>query len=317
MATGKEGAEASLKQNGKTFHWARRFLGDEMGAEAAQLYGFCRILDDMADGDIEDGPKRLTTLYKDLKSNRAITDPDIEMLIPFMEKHDLPRDVVIALIDGLLMDQKPVAVRDQDAVVRYGYHVAGTVGILMCSILTLKPIAGLDEAKAHPAYHHAIDMGIGMQLTNIARDVLEDAQMGRRYLPEPWVNGLSAKDIAKAAATRDEDKIMIVQGAIQKLLGLAEQYYESGMAGLRYLPLRAHLAILIAGRAYRQIGLKLVRQGTNWHDGRVITSTPTKIATSLHALPQMTTRFSALPVHEGAHEGKLHLALKGLPYVHA
>ena len=132
-------AENSLKQNGKTFHWARRFLGDEMGADAASLYAFCRILDDMADGDIEDGPRASTALYADLKAKRPIKDNDLEIPLVSWKSMICPRDVVIALIDGLLMDQKPVAMRHEDDLIRYGYHVAGTVGVLMCSILNLKP----------------------------------------------------------------------------------------------------------------------------------------------------------------------------------
>ena len=310
MTSGSEAAEASLKQNGKTFHWARRFLGQEMGAEAATLYSFCRILDDMADGDIENGPKRLKVIYNDLKAKRVIKDTDLASFHPFIEKHNLPRDVALALIDGLLMDQKPVAVQDQAEVIRYGYHVAGTVGVLMCSILTLRPD---DHGQdVHPAHFHAIDMGVGMQLTNIARDVLEDAQMGRRYLPASWVEGMSAQDICDAAESGDEKKIVIVQRAIQKLLGVAEQFYESGMTGLSYLPPRAHLAILIAGKTYRQIGIQLARGGTMWHKGRTVTSTPTKAITSLMALPQIKERLRAIPPHNAA----LHLPLQGLPHVH-
>ena len=310
MTSGRELAEASLKQNGKTFHWARRFLGQEMGGDAAMLYSFCRILDDMADGDIEGGPKRLKVIYKDLKAKRAIKDADLASFHPFIEKHNLPRDVALALIDGLLMDQKPVAVQDEAEVIRYGYHVAGTVGVLMCSILTLKPFE--TDRVIHPAHFHAIDMGVGMQLTNIARDVLEDAKMGRRYLPASWVEGMSAQDICDAAERGDEQSIAILQRAIQKLLGVAERFYESGIIGLNYLPPRAHLAILIAGKTYRQIGIQLARGGTMWHQGRVVTSTPTKAITSLMALPQIAERLKEIPPHNAA----LHLPLQGLPHVH-
>ena len=312
MVAGTLDAENSLKQNGKTFHWARRFLGDEMGAHAATLYAFCRILDDMADGDITDGPTRLKAIYADLKAKRPIKDKDLSSFHPFIETHHLPHDVVISLIDGLLMDQKPVAMRHEADLIRYGYHVAGTVGVLMCSILNLKPRDGIPPQAIHPAHYHAIDMGIGMQLTNIARDVLEDAKMGRRYLPHDWVGGMSADDIVTAATTQDRDGIHIIQTAIQKLLGIAEDYYQSGMIGLSYLPMRAHLSILIAGKAYRQIGLQLARRGTNWHNGRTVTSTATKVKTSLLALPHMTTRMTSIPPHQQ----KLHHPLKGLPHVH-
>ena len=306
MALATATAENSLRQNGKTFHWARRFLGRDMGPAAAQLYAFCRILDDMADGDIPDGPSRLDTIYRNLNAKNPITDPDLAPLSAFMQDHGLPIEVLQALIDGLLMDQGVVALETDDDIIRYGYHVAGTVGVLMC------PILKIDTAVPNSAHYHAIDMGIGMQLTNIARDVLEDAQMGRRYLPASWVDGLSASAIANAARDGNTAQIAVVRSATQRLLGIAERYYDSGMAGLSYLPRRAHLAILIAGKAYRQIGLQLARNGTNWHLGRTVTSTQTKFLSSLKAAPQLHHRLRAIPPHDAL----LHLPLKGLPYAH-
>lgn len=307
MVTASATAEDSLRQNGKTFHWARRFLGDDMGHGAATLYSFCRILDDMADGDIPDGPKRLKSVYDDLTSGRVIKDADLASFSPFIANHHLSPDVVLALIDGLLMDQSEVALKTDNDVIRYGYHVAGTVGILMCSILNA------DLNQNDRAYYHAIDMGIGMQLTNIARDVLEDAHMGRRYLPAEWVGGMSADDITATAMNSDKEGIACIRSGIQRLLSLAERYYNSGISGLNYLPIRAHLAILIAGKSYRQIGIQLARQGTNWHHGRTVTSTATKVITSLSAMPLMAGRRG----QPSDHDSRLHEALKGLPHVHS
>jgi len=93
-------------------------------------------------------------------------------------------------------------------------------------------------------------------------------------------------------------------------LGLAEVYYNSAIHGLNYLPLRAHIAILIAARSYRQIGVQLARRGSPWHLGRQVTSTPTKAITSLAALPLMVHRFGAAPPHQA----ELHRPLHGLPF---
>lgn len=300
-------AEASLKVNGKTFAWARRFLGQEMGQNAAQLYAFCRLLDDLADGDLPDGEKRLKAIYNSFQNpdiGKSPLDSALAEFLPFMQRLNLPIDAIIGLIDGLLMDQGDVALSHQDDLIRYGYHVAGTVGVLMCRILDCDD----DEAA-----HHAIDLGIAMQLTNIARDVLEDAEMGRRYLPGQWCNGMTADDIVSAAKTHDEIGIQTVRAGIQRMLGLAESYYASGMAGLPYLPLRAHVAILIAARAYRQIGVQLLRQGCPWHHGRVVTTTARKAITSLVAMPQMRSRMAK---GQFAHSRALHDGLEGLPHVH-
>jgi len=154
-------------------------------------------------------------------------------------------------------------------------------------------------------------LGIAMQLTNIARDVLEDAQMGRRYLPGQWIDGMTAKNMVKAAKTNDQHAIAVVQSGIDWLLDCAETYYRSGIEGLNYLPLRAHLAILIAARSYRQIGRQLKARGLPWHQGRQITSTTTKAVTSLAAIPLMTKRLQSPPPHQAA----LHLPLSGLPMI--
>ena len=300
-------AEASLKANGRTFHWARRFLGDSMGHPAAQLYQFCRLLDDLADGDLPDGAQRLKALHDHLKKGTPLNDTELTAFFPFIEDHDLPIDVILALIDGLIMDQDTVALQTEAEIIRYGYHVAGTVGLLMCRILNC------NDPDAAP---YAIDLGIAMQLTNIARDVLEDAQMGRRYLPADWVQSMTADDIVSAAKHKDEsghrDGIETIRGGVQHLLGLAEVYYNSGINGLYHLPLRAHIAILIAARSYRQIGVQLARLGSPWYDGRQVTSTLTKAGTSIAALPLMAKRLRTPPPHQAY----LHQPLAGLPFAH-
>ena len=294
-------AETTLRQGGKTFHWARQFLGQDMGQNAARLYAFCRLLDDLADGDIPNGPRRLRSIHDSLLGNTRDTDPDLLDFRPFMREKDLPSDVLIALMDGLLMDQKIVQLDTEAELLRYSYHVAGTVGIMMCRIL---------DCTNHEAPAFAIDLGIAMQLTNIARDVLEDARMGRRYLPGEWVGGMTPQEIVLAAEEADSMMINQVADGVTKVLSLAEKYYASGINGLGYLPLRAHVAILIAARAYRQIGIQLAREGCNWQDGRHVTSTLTKAWTSLKALPLMRHRSRACPIHDN----RLHRALSGLPH---
>ena len=96
-----------------------------------------------------------------------------------------------------------------------------------------------------------------MQLTNIARDVLEDAEMGRRYLPASWAGDLSPAHITTASAAPDGQQAQAVRIAVQQLLEMADSYYRSGNAGLAYLPWRAHVAIAVAASVYRQIGVQI------------------------------------------------------------
>ena len=128
-------ADKALAVYGKSFHWARRFLGQHLGMKAAQLYQFCRVLDDMADGDIQHGPKRLGPIRKDLLTAGTASDPLLTDFQPFLTKQKLPKRVILTLIDGLLIDQKPVRIKSEAELLSYAYHVAGTVGILMLSLI--------------------------------------------------------------------------------------------------------------------------------------------------------------------------------------
>ena len=207
--------EESLAKNGESFHWAKKFLGKKTGEDAAGLYAFCRLLDDMADGDIENGPQRLLQIRNAFFENHSTKDSALVAFEPLMKKHDFPEEVIVALIDGLLSDQEEyVEMKDEQDLLRYAYRVAGTVGILMCKVL------GCDNPIAHA---HAIDLGIAMQLTNIARDVLEDAQMGRRYIPGTWVNNMTAEQIVLASQHPNSQEAELVQESVRRLLQMAEE----------------------------------------------------------------------------------------------
>lgn len=297
-------SEQSLAVNGKSFHWARRFLGTRMGGEAARLYAFCRLLDDMADGDIENGPARLAAIRADLLAGRSGSDPALQAFVPLMMEKQFPPDVLVALIDGLLEDQQEtVALSDEAALLRYAYRVAGTVGLLMCHVL---------DCHTPAARAHAIDLGIAMQLTNIARDVLEDAGMNRRYVPGTWVGNAGPGVILAAAGDPAGPVALQVRSAVSRLLSLAERFYASGAAGYRYLPWRAHMSIAVAAKVYRQIGVQLADADFAWHEGRQVTSRGAKLRCSMVAIASLTGR---LGTARDAHDNRLHSALQGLPYV--
>ena len=290
--------EISLAQNGKSFHWASRLLGVRAGRDAAQLYSLCRILDDMADDDIENGPERLHQIRAGLIGETHAKDPVLSSLMPFVAAQGISKPVLVALIDGLLEDQQEVALADEAALLRYSYRVAGTVGLMMCNVLGCKDCAGLA---------HAVDLGIAMQLTNIARDVAEDAKMGRRYLPGTWLDNMTPAQILATQGPQRE----VISSAVARLLRLADIYYASGTAGMVYLPLRAHLAITVAARVYRQIGVQLAAKGCRWYGGREVTNKPVKLVCSIKAMTSLPDRARAHP----SHDASLHIALKGLPHV--
>ncbi len=296
--------EESLAANGESFYWAKKFLGKKVGEDSAHLYAFCRLLDDMADGDIENGPKRLISIQEKLQSGEGPTDSALTAFLPLLNKKNFPKTVVLALIEGLLEDQdESVELPDVDSLMRYAYKVAGTVGLLMCHVL---------DCSDPRARSHAIDLGIGMQLTNIARDVLEDARMNRRYIPGEWVNQMSPREIIEASKNPSSDDYVTVQLAVKKLLALAEIFYASGVKGLSYLPLRAHIAISIAGRVYRQIGMEIVKTNYRWENGKCTVSKSKKILCSIRATSTLVRR---IPLRRVQHNTNLHASLNGLPYV--
>ena len=117
----------------------------------------------------------------------------------------------------------------------------------------MSKIIGVKHKKASKS---AIDLGIGMQLTNIARDVYEDSKIKRIYLPASWIPNISLKDLNnqnKFTSENDEK----ISNAIHKVITLSEKFYENGFAGLKYIPLSTRLGIFIAANVYRGIGIKI------------------------------------------------------------
>ena len=146
---------------------------------------------------------------------------------------------------------------------------------------------------------------MAMQLTNIARDVLEDAKMGRRYLPAKWTENLDPQDICATARHPQGAESLVITTAIDRLLHLADSYYESGQRGLVYLPLRAHIAIAVAANVYRAIGQKLRRRQLDWTKGRVVTNRAEKILSSLTASASLAARARRKPIYQAGLQSAL------------
>ena len=299
-----------LAKGGRSFFWASHFLGRETAYNAAHLYQFCRILDDLADGDIANGPARLAAIQAQLKrlvKGKAVaeTDPALLAFLPVMKACRVPRMPLLDLLEGLLFDQGEVAIASEDELIQYAYRVAGTVGLLMCPIL---------GCRNRHAFSFAVDMGMAMQLTNIARDVLEDAKMGRRYLPAKWTENLDPQDICEAARQPQGAEALVIKTAIDRLLHLADSYYESGQRGLVYLPLRAHIAIAVAANVYRAIGRKLRRRQLDWTMGRVVTNGAEKTLASLTASVSLAARAHRKPLYQAGLQSALKDCFKGQDY---
>ena len=287
-----------LARHGKSFYWASFFLGSKLADRAARLYEFCRFVDDLADGDL---PHRQESL-KDIRAclgqhsdqSNDLNIPELDNFLDLAQHNNIPLSAARELLDGMLLDQQPTQLSTERDLLRYCHAVAGTVGLMMCRVL---------ECTQPRADSFAIDLGIAMQLTNISRDVLEDAKMGRRYLPANWFESVvSAEQIAAA----ETDCQQSVAQAIDQLLQLSEHYYASALAGIRLLPFRSRLSIAIALRVYRQIGWVLRRQKLAWWKGRVMVGKAEKARLSARSLTEL------LPIKVPDHNKSLHQHLEGL-----
>ena len=269
--------EKILAAHGRTFWLASLFLPRKTAKNATHLYAFCRFVDDLAD-EIDSTPSEKENAITKLKLLLAYFKGETTNLLPLLSHErayvdellplHLPQDAIVHLLEGVLQDTEDnVLFTDQKMLQRYAYRVAGTVGILMTKVL------GIENEKAT---FHAIDLGIAMQLTNIARDVKADAAISRRYLPV-------AISIQNIKVGKEQEAI---SKSIEEILALAEQYYESGIAGLVYLPNRVRPGIYLMSILYREIGRLLLRQGVPWSNGRLAVSRGRKFSLCVAALPR-------------------------------
>jgi len=257
-------AAATMKLHGKSFWFASLFLPSRVAGDAARLYAFCRRMDDLADIAVTQEKREiLANIRHDLQCRNS-DDPIVADFLELARQYDLPTDAADWLVGTFLEDaEKPMLIEDEEGLVRYCYGVAGTVGLMM------SPILGADRSQAGAA---AIYLGVAMQMTNIARDVLEDASEGRRYLPGEWVRNVLPQQMTAAA----EDKLDIAS-AVRRLLDLADQYYALAAKGFPLIPARSRRGIAIAAAVYREIGVSLRLRKCAWWRGRVSVSLGRKL----------------------------------------
>jgi len=293
-----EAARTVLKRHGRTFHFASHALGRVEADRAARLYAFCRMLDDTADAQA-DACGTLLQIEEMIHGTRQAVSPSVSDFLRLVEETAMPVEPALGLIAGLRSDQGLVALQTVDELLHYSYQVAGTVGLMMCAVLNCR------DGNAHP---FAIDLGIAMQLTNIARDVGEDARLGRRYLPQSWTGPALPEEIL-AASTEVTPLTSRLMAARDSAVTLAESYYVSAFAGLAFLPSRARVAILIAACVYRQIGQQAKRNGRLSLARREVVNGPRKLGVALNALAMWLPRPDFhFPSH--MHDASLHAPIR-------
>lgn len=292
-------ADHVLAEKGRTFHWARRLLGAIHAARATRLYRLCRYIDDMADEAVSvDAAKAgLEQIAHDIFSGQS-ADPIITDGLALMRECQIDPAILLELVKGVASDLAFVRIHDEDALMRYCFRVAGTVGLMMCGVL---------DASDPAALPHAVDLGIAMQLTNICRDISADALAGRRYVPQTMLGALSAQALVDP---QPEIQVVLKQ-CVKVLLDRADVYYRSGELGLSYLPLGARSGILAAARNYRAIGSQLRQRDFAYWEGRAVVLRRTKLVVTAHALLTVPLQ-SSFWLRPRRHDSHLHAALNGL-----
>ncbi len=282
-----------IERGSKSFAAAARLLPLKMRESAYMLYAWCRYCDDEIDGQELGfssaqlrplpGQDRPAVEVVETLRRRTIAacrgqpdDSTFEALARVVQRHDIPHRLPLDLIEGFAMDARAEKTETLEDTLRYSYHVAGVVGLMMARVMGVTDRATLLRA---------CDLGIAFQLTNIARDVIEDAGIGRIYLPHDWLQEAGV-DVANVAASEKREAISHV--AI-RLLDEAERYYQSATYGIAALPIRAGIAIAGARGVYRAIGTDVRQLKANAWDSRIIVSKRRKLAILAAAPVQVTT----------------------------
>ncbi|QMW22040.1 phytoene/squalene synthase family protein [Sandaracinobacteroides saxicola] len=286
-------SRAAIAAGSKSFALAARLFDPDTRDRATLLYHWCRHCDDVIDGQhlgqgrvaSADSPAERLAMLRDA-TDRALagdggSEPAFRALAALNAVCPLPRRYAHDLLDGFAMDVAETAYQTEAELLTYCYHVAGCVGVLMALVMGVEP-------SDHATLARASDLGLSFQLNNIARDVMEDAANGRRYLPADWLReaGIPVGDFAEPAHRARLAKV------VARLVALAEVYEESADWGVAALDFRSAWAVLSAARIYGDIGRKVRRRGMAALSERVVTSPQRKLRSVAGSLPQALARRS-------------------------
>jgi 15-cis-phytoene synthase len=217
-----------ISKHAKSFSWAGFFLSRETFRKCSVLYDFCRTVDDIADkdGHLEVKINKLSEFKSEFK-NKNLSNNIIKNIHILLEEEGISHLIVNDLFDGIESDLKSeVHLTNRKDLLIYSYQVAGTVGLMMAKIL---------KVKDQQSLKCAIDLGVAMQLTNIARDVVEDKKRNRTYIKTDF-------------------------NSICETIFLADIFYQSSFPAIKNIPIFSRFAILVARRIYKRIGYEILSQ---------------------------------------------------------
>ena len=217
-----------LKSHAKSFYWASFFLSKKIYSKCSALYSFCRTLDDIADSSDELKIKKLNfERFKNDFINKKFDNLIVKAMWKVMDDVNISKKVVFDLFDGVETDlNENVRIKTKKDLLVYSYRVAGTVGLMMSKIL---------KVDNKEALKGAIDLGIAMQLTNIARDVVEDKKRNREYIDYDFIT-------------------------IKETIDNAEIFYEKSFVAISGIPIKSRFSVIIARRVYKKIGDYILKE---------------------------------------------------------
>ena len=217
-----------LEKHAKSFYWASFFLSKDIFKKCSSLYNFCRTLDDIADetNQLEEKKDNFSKFKNDFL-NKNFDNLIVKEMWSIIDSENISKNVVIDLFNGVETDlQEKVQIKSKKDLLVYSYRVAGTVGLMMSKIL---------KVKNKEALRGAIDLGIAMQLTNIARDVNEDKKRNRKYIESDF-------------------------SFIQETIKDSEIFYQKSFNSISGIPLRSRFSVIVARRVYKKIGDFILKQ---------------------------------------------------------
>ncbi|MBX9815986.1 MAG: phytoene/squalene synthase family protein, partial [Sphingomonas sp.] len=269
-------ARASIARGSKSFAAASHLFAPQMRERAWLLYAWCRACDDIADGQdhghgmtrVADAPARLarlTALTEAALAGEATGDMPFEALRVVAAETGLPAGFARHHLAGFARDAADWRPASEGDLLDYCYQVAGVVGCMMAVVMGVRP----DDAAT---LDRACELGLAFQLANIARDVAEDASVGRCYLPGDW---LAAAGIDRAAPLADPARLVPL---VRRLTDRAATFEARARHGTPALAFRAAWAVLAAARIYGDIGRKVAARGEAALAERVRTTRAEKLA---------------------------------------
>jgi len=271
-----EHARLAIKHGSQSFSAAARLFDAETRERAWLLYAWCRRCDDIADNQALGGPlgdqsnldDRLALIRKltaKAFAGEATGDPAFDALGVVAEECSLTPQMAEDVIAGFALDADDWRPRSEADMMRYCYHVAGAVGVMMAVVMGVDP-------KDTDTLDRANDLGLAFQLSNIARDIVEDDAAGRCYLPVEW---LVEEDIEPGQHTKPHHRQELADMAA-RLVALVERHEAAARVGAARLPFRSRWAVLSAARIYGAIGRKVRKRGTEAWNSRTFVPRPQK-----------------------------------------